>query len=126
MVNSPQPSGDPGRSGSWEPHIAPWLRGVQAEIARQDSLHPAGYPATRDGTRLGIAAIEDELEEAKSAWRAERCRCGTPACTCSTWAATREELLQIAAVALRTVRSIDQHQTGSSVPTAQTAEPSGT
>jgi hypothetical protein len=79
---------------------------LQAEVHRQDSVHPSGYPATRDGVRLGIATVEDEWREARDAWRAERCKCPTPLCGHATWQATEVELLQTAAVALRTIRSI--------------------
>jgi hypothetical protein len=73
---------------------------LMEEVARQDRLHREGYPADRNGLRLALAAIEDELDEAKMAHRAERRVAG--------WHETREEILQIAAVALRAVRSIDE------------------
>jgi len=96
------------------------LDGASDEVQRQDGLHPAGYPATRDGIRLGLAAAQDELDEALGAWHQERCRCGTPpGCQHSRWAKTREELLQLAAVALRAVRSIDSNNLK---PTTRTDE----
>jgi hypothetical protein len=70
------------------------------EIERQDLIHPAGYPATRDGVRFGIATVEDETKEALDAWRAERKVDG--------WPETRGELLQVAAVTMRIIRSIDE------------------
>lgn len=70
-----------------------------AEIKRQEEIHPVGFPATRDGLRLGLAALEDELEEARDEWRANRRTEG--------WGGLRMELMQIAAVALRMVRSLD-------------------
>jgi hypothetical protein len=63
-----------------------------------DEIHPAGYPATRDGIRLGIATLQDEVTEALDEWRHERHIAG--------WHHTAEELMQVAAVALRAVRSI--------------------
>jgi len=72
---------------------------LEREIRRQDEIHQSGYPATREGIRLGIATAEDELEEARLAWRDERE--GAP-CMLHT----REELLQLAAVVMRTVRSL--------------------
>lgn len=72
---------------------------VAAEVRRQDETHEAGYPATRDGLRLALAAAEDELIEARDAHRDEREMAG--------WWRTRDELLQLAAVVLRAVRSID-------------------
>jgi hypothetical protein len=68
------------------------------EIARQDDIHPAGFPATRDGVRFGICTAVDELDEAKDAWRAERKTSG--------WSETQTEMMQAAAVILRTLRSI--------------------
>jgi hypothetical protein len=76
------------------------------EVVRQDSLHPSGYPATRDGMRLGIASGKDELREARKAWSRGRCKCPTPMCDHHDWSAVDEELMQAAAVMLRTVRSI--------------------
>ena len=82
------------------------LTRLAAEIERQDRLHPAGYPANRDGVRLGIAAAEDELEEVKAAHRAERCKCPIPNCGHAHWSETETEVLQTAAVLLRLARSI--------------------
>jgi hypothetical protein len=75
------------------------------EVSTQDFEHQGGYPATRDGVRLGLAAAEDELVEAHDAWRDERRVAG--------WRATRGELLQVAAVALRVARSIGAAERGS-------------
>lgn len=85
---------------------AAYLDLVVAEIGRQDEIHPEGYPATRDGIRLGLATIRDELDEAESAWREER--------RINGWAATEEELTQIAAVAIRTLRSLTESESGRS------------
>ena len=76
------------------------------EIIRQDRLHPAGYPANRDGVRLGIAHAEDELEEVKLAHRADRCKCPVPNCGHAHWLDTETEVIQTAAVLLRLARSI--------------------
>jgi hypothetical protein len=71
------------------------------EVVRQDEVHPAGYPATRDGVFLGITTAVHELEhEAINAWREERNRDG--------WPETRAEVIQAIAVLLRLVRSIDE------------------
>jgi hypothetical protein len=77
-----------------------------AEIGRQDAIHPNGYPATRDGIRLGIAAAEDEVREALDAWRAARCKCSTPRCAHHDWSQVRAEAIQAAAVLLRMARGI--------------------
>ena len=70
-----------------------------AEIRRQDEIHPSGYPRTRDGIRLGIAAAEDELFETKEAWRLGKAS--------GWWDNVRLEALQTAAVLVRLVRSLD-------------------
>jgi hypothetical protein len=82
------------------------LTDLTAEVERQDRIHPAGYPATRDGVRLGIATVADETQEALDAWREGRCKCATPHCGHSKWHEVEGELLQAAAVALRAIRSI--------------------
>lgn len=74
------------------------LTAVSREVQRQDAIHPAGYPATRDGLRFALATLADELDEALAAWREER---RTPG-----WPQTAEELLQVAGVAVRALRSI--------------------
>ena len=57
---------------------------------------------------LGITTAIHELErEAIEAWRAGRCKCSTPNCRHHDWSEVRKELLQAAAVIMRTVRSID-------------------
>jgi hypothetical protein len=88
-----------------------YLTELVAEIRRQDERHPDGYPATRDGIRLGIAAAEDEVNEALDAWRTDRCKCPTPLCGHATWEKTRGEALQAAAVLMRLVWSIDEGTT---------------
>jgi hypothetical protein len=83
------------------------LADLAGEMVRQDGFHPSGYPATRDGVFLGITTAVHELDrEAIDAWRSERCPCPTPLCGHATWTETRAELLQAAAVIMRTVRSI--------------------
>ena len=81
-----------------------------SEIARQDELHPAGYPPNRDGLRLAIAYASDELRETRQAHRAERCKCPVPACGHARWRKTRTEVIQTAAVLLRAARSIEEQE----------------
>lgn len=81
-----------------------------AEVERQDRVHPAGYPATRDGIRLGVAVAQDELDETLGAWREDRCKCPTPLCDHAKWEATAEEAVQAAAILVRTLRSISELQ----------------
>jgi hypothetical protein len=73
---------------------------LEAEVGRQDSVHPGGYPTTRDGVRLGLASLEDELREAMDAWDGENR--GN-----QTWPRTYDEVEQVAAVALRILRGMD-------------------
>jgi hypothetical protein len=85
------------------------LADLDVEVDRQDQFHPVGYPATRDGVFLGIKTAVHELDhEAIDAWRGDRCRCQTPLCGHAEWQNTRAEMLQAAAVILRTIRSIDE------------------
>ena len=76
---------------------------LEREIARQDDIAKAnqyGYPFTRNGIRLGIAALQDEVTEVLDAWRADKNHLENCA------AELREELLQVAAVAMRIARSV--------------------
>lgn len=68
------------------------------EVGRQDAAHPVGYPPTRDGVRVGLASVADELDEALAAWRSERRQDG--------WPLTAGELVQAVAVGLRLLRSV--------------------
>lgn len=79
------------------------LGSVRDEIARQDKTHPKGFPCSRDGLRSGIAAIEDETREALEAWRSGRAKTTQWE---EHWADLATELIQIAAVAVRTARGI--------------------
>ena len=67
-----------------------------AEIERQDEKHGPYQGTILGRSRLALATLEDEVEEALEAWRGER--------KALTWDATREEVLQVAAVAIRTLR----------------------
>jgi hypothetical protein len=76
--------------------LAGMLAEVEVEIERQDEKH-GPFEGTQLGrSRLAIACLEDEVEEAKKAWRDER--------KASTWHHTRQEVLQVAAVAIRALR----------------------
>ena len=87
------------------------LADLAAEVERQDRFHPSGYPATRDGVFLGIKTAAHELDrEAVDAWSGDRCKCSIPLCGHAGWRNTRGELLQVAAVIMRTIRSIDGHE----------------
>lgn len=75
------------------------LRAVADEVARQDEKH--GPYGVQGGTplgisRLAIATLEDEVREVLDAWRAER--------KATHWMQTRTEVIQVAAVCVRTLR----------------------
>ena len=63
--------------------------------------YPEGYPYTRDGVRLGIAALEDEVAEVYEEWTRNKRHLGN----CIT--SIRAELLQVAAVAMMIIEGID-------------------
>lgn len=72
---------------------------LEDECRRQDEQHGGFNVQGRDPSvslRLALAVIEDEVVEALVAWRGER--------TAEVRVETREELLQVAACALRAVR----------------------
>ena len=72
---------------------------LAAEIDRQDRKHGGFSAMTALGrSRLAIACLEDEVQEVKGAWRQERRIDG--------WPHTEEELLQVAAVAMRALRDL--------------------
>ena len=75
---------------------------LAAEVERQDERHPDGYPYTRNGVRLGIAALEDEVAEVYDEWQHNHNHLG------NCRAEIRVELLQVAAVAMRMIREIDK------------------
>jgi len=77
------------------------LTELDREVIRQDAKHGPTFNAASElgRVRLGVACLEDEVEETRDAWREDR-RTGD-------WSHTREEALQVAAVALRLVRQID-------------------
>jgi hypothetical protein len=74
----------------------PLVFALLTEIARQDEKHGPFEGTILGRSRLAIACLEDEVEEAREAWRSER--------KGLLWEATREEVLQVAAVAIRALR----------------------
>lgn len=91
LVNNPFPS---------------WLVSeLESEIVRQDQKWgPIEGASTAGAVRLGLALIADELEEARYAWRAERYDAPRERRSPTHWSDTHREVLQVAAVALRTLR----------------------
>lgn len=76
--------------------VDPLIYRLMAEVERQDHKH-GPFEGTQLGrSRLAIACLEDEVEEARNAWRDER--------KALDWEETRTEVLQVAAVALRALR----------------------
>ena len=72
---------------------------VAAEVERQDAKHgPFTAASPLGAARLAIACLEDEVQEVKDAWRAERRE--------PHWQQTEAELIQVAAVAMRAVRDL--------------------
>lgn len=74
---------------------------VGLEIAKQDHRYGGrfGGDTALAAVRLGIACLEDEVREVLEAWHEERRK--------QSWTHTREELVQVAALAIRCVRLID-------------------
>lgn len=69
---------------------------LMREVARQDEKHGPFEGSVLGRSRLAIACLEDEVAEAKQAWRDER--------KALTWDETYTEVLQVAAVAVRALR----------------------
>lgn len=82
--------------------VAPLIYELLGEVARQDEKHGPlkgtdDLPQQRLGwSRLALGVLEDETREALQAWRDER--------EALNWNQTRAEVLQVAAVAIRTLR----------------------
>jgi len=76
--------------------VHPLIGQLIVEIARQDAKHGPYEGTVLGRSRLALGTLEDEVREALEAWRSER--------QALTWNATRAEVLQVAAVAIRTLR----------------------
>lgn len=74
----------------------PLIYALLEEITRQDEKHGPYQGTTLGRSRLAIATLEDEVAESLEAWRGER--------ESLNWDNTRKEVLQVAAVAIRTLR----------------------
>ncbi len=79
-------------------HAVLVLNAILDEIQRQDSVNEEGYPATRHGVRLGLANAEDELREAYDNWKLYKLS--------GNYDPVAAELVQCAAVIVRTIREI--------------------
>lgn len=99
---------------------------VACEIARQDLV--STYGTDRDGVRLALACMQDELDEALEAFQAEKRPIDG-----RTWARTQDELVQAVAVGLRALRDLSglNHgaptgaANGRAVDRAATPQPNG-
>jgi NTP pyrophosphatase (non-canonical NTP hydrolase) len=80
------------------------LRDMVAELYDR---FPPGFPYERDSVRLGIACLEDEMQEVYEEWRHNKRHLGN--CVSDI----RVELLQVAAVAMMMVDGIDKTVTES-------------
>jgi hypothetical protein len=85
----------------------PWLAHLLCRMARQHARLtgppiPADFTYDRNGLRLGIAALEDELRELYAEWAAGKKRLDDPAVA----AKLRHEVLDVASVALLIYRNI--------------------
>lgn len=86
-----------GRSVSDGPTlIHPLIYELMREIERQDDKHGPYQGTILGRSRLALATLEDEVAEALEAWRSER--------KALHWNDTREEVMQVAAVAIRSIR----------------------
>lgn len=74
----------------------PLIYRLLVEVARQDEKHGPFQGTVLGRARLAIACLEDEVREVRESWRRERGE--------AAWDATREEMLQVAAVAIRALR----------------------
>ncbi len=77
------------------------LNAVLGRLARHDRKFGTNWPAERNQLRLALATIEDEHREAYEAWRAGK-RAGD-------WTDLADELLDVAAVALRALRELTDY-----------------
>jgi hypothetical protein len=76
--------------------VHPLIFRLMEEIDRQDRKHGPYEGTVLGRSRLALATLEDEVAEAREAWRSER--------GAVTWDETRAEVLQVAAVAIRALR----------------------
>lgn len=76
--------------------VHPLVYQLMAEVERQDAKHGPFEGTVLGRSRLAIACLEDEIREVREAWRSER--------KSLDWDETRAEVMQVAAVAIRTLR----------------------
>lgn len=69
---------------------------IALRLTDQKRRYPPGFPCDRNGIRLGLASIQDELKEALDAWHVEKRH------PFKTNSQTFHELLDVIAVAIYT------------------------
>ena len=80
---------------------------LNAEIRRQDKKHGRiGGDSDYGRARLGIACVQDEVDEALEAWRDDKKRAADDLPALGRFFDTKAELMQVAAVAIRVIRDI--------------------
>jgi hypothetical protein len=74
---------------------------IDVAVGFQDRRY-GPFTADVGGVRLGLACLEDEIDEAKHAWRAER----KPKRGTKAWAETTAEVMDVVAVGVRLLRDM--------------------
>lgn len=74
---------------------------LKAMYTELENRFPPGFPYDRNGVRLGIAALEDEVQEVWTEWNIHKRNMSRG---CET---IRTELLQVASVAMLMIAGID-------------------
>lgn len=87
----------------------PLFSTVEYTIKEQEKKYGPFEP-TVAGVRLAAAVLEDETTEVRDAWREERRFPIGPGSGRFEWKKVRAEAIQVAAVALRLVRTIDEEE----------------
>ena len=74
------------------------LNQILEEVLRNDVTHEVGFPSTRDGVRLGLARVQDEIDMARESYLLYQLT--------SNWAPARQSLVIAAAQIVRICREI--------------------
>jgi hypothetical protein len=89
-----------------DPHYIRAIELLKTEILLELNQHPQGFPYTRDGMRLAIAALEDEVREVWSEWEMTKRRMDEYDPEYDH--GIRDEALQVAAIAIQMVATINK------------------
>lgn len=74
---------------------------VNKEAIRQDTLRDEPYTKDRDGVRLALAYMLDELNESLAEWSLEKKQ------KSNNWSKTKAELVQTLAVGIRLLKTLN-------------------